>query len=92
MKQDMLSVKEKVTRLISAHQQTVKQAEQLAERIRYESHILLPACPSHLSKPARHQSGLAEYHRRLRCTDSIGFLTAIQALLMMKRRKNACRR
>ncbi|OYD11580.1 nuclease SbcCD subunit C [Bacillus velezensis] len=36
MKQDMLSVKEKVTRLISAHQQTVKQAEQLAERIRYE--------------------------------------------------------
>ncbi|CUB39732.1 exonuclease subunit SbcC [Bacillus velezensis] len=36
MKQDMLSVKEKVARLISAHQQTVKQAEQLAERIRYE--------------------------------------------------------
>lgn len=36
MKQDMLSVKEKVTRLISAHQQTVRQAEQLAERIRYE--------------------------------------------------------
>ncbi|MBI0442760.1 AAA family ATPase [Bacillus amyloliquefaciens] len=36
MKQDMLSVKEKVTRLISAHQQTVKQAEQLAERTRYE--------------------------------------------------------
>ncbi|MEH2979154.1 exonuclease subunit SbcC [Bacillus amyloliquefaciens] len=36
MKKDMLSVKEKVTRLISAHQQTVKQAEQLAERIRYE--------------------------------------------------------
>ncbi|MFP3682324.1 exonuclease subunit SbcC [Bacillus sp. SIMBA_026] len=36
MKQDMLSVKEKVTRLISAHQQTVKQAEQLAEQIRYE--------------------------------------------------------
>ncbi|UGW85951.1 SMC family ATPase [Bacillus velezensis] len=36
MKQDMLSVKEKVTRLISEHQQTVKQAEQLAERIRYE--------------------------------------------------------
>ncbi|MED0772531.1 exonuclease subunit SbcC [Bacillus siamensis] len=36
MQQDMLSVKEKVTRLISAYQQTVKQAEQLAERIRYE--------------------------------------------------------
>lgn len=36
MKQDMLSVREKVTRLISTHQQTVKQAEQLAERIRYE--------------------------------------------------------
>ncbi|WP_424161987.1 exonuclease subunit SbcC [Bacillus amyloliquefaciens] len=36
MKQDMLSVREKVTRLISTYQQTVKQAEQLAERIRYE--------------------------------------------------------
>ncbi|MES5394709.1 exonuclease subunit SbcC [Bacillus amyloliquefaciens] len=36
MKQDMLSVKEKVTRLISTYQKTVKQAEQLAERIRYE--------------------------------------------------------
>lgn len=36
MKQDMLSVREKVTRLISTHQQTVKQAEQLGERIRYE--------------------------------------------------------
>ncbi|MED4527514.1 SbcC/MukB-like Walker B domain-containing protein, partial [Bacillus amyloliquefaciens] len=36
MKQDMLSVKEKVTRLISTYQKTVKQAEQLGERIRYE--------------------------------------------------------
>ncbi|ASF28302.1 MULTISPECIES: exonuclease subunit SbcC [Bacillus amyloliquefaciens group] len=36
MKQDMLSVREKVTRLISTYQKTVKQAEQLAERIRYE--------------------------------------------------------
>ncbi|MBT2573888.1 SMC family ATPase [Bacillus sp. ISL-51] len=36
MKQDMLSVKTKVTRLISAYQNTVKQAEQLNERIRYE--------------------------------------------------------
>lgn len=36
MKQDMLSVREKVTRLISTYQKTVKQAEQLGERIRYE--------------------------------------------------------